>query len=376
MASITGTEQVVPFSQPGRAIESIREELTAAIAGVLDSGRFILGEQVLGFEREFADSLGASQAIGVGSGTDAIEIALRALGIGPGDEVVTQANTCVPTVAAIERAGADPVLCDVLPDTATIDPGSLEAAIGPRTAAAIPVHLYGQCADMGRIGQIASGKGLALVEDCAQAHGARFEGRPAGTIGDLGCFSFYPTKNLGALGDAGAVVTSDERLAERVNRLRQYGRVGRDQHIEAGINSRLDELQAAILRVKLPRLEPNNQRRAEIAARYEVALADSETLRPVTCLERSQHVWHLFVIRTENREDLRRRLARAGIETLVHYPYAVHQQPAYKHLAKGPVPLGNAELLAGEVVSLPLYPELTGREIGLVETALSEPSHA
>jgi dTDP-4-amino-4,6-dideoxygalactose transaminase len=248
------------------------------------------------------------------------------LGIGPGDEVVTQANTCVPTVAAIERAGATPVLCDVEAEAGTMDPSSLAQALTDKTRAVIPVHLYGQCADTDAIVDLCGARGIDVVEDCAQAAGAQLRGRSAGSIGTLGCFSFYPTKNLAALGDGGAIVTGDEELAERLRRLRQYGQSNRYEHVEAGVNSRLDELQAAVLRSRLPYLESGNRRRNDVAAAYTAALSESP-VRPLAQLPERTHAFHLFVVEAPDRDALQAHLVGAGVETLVHYPTPVHRHP-------------------------------------------------
>jgi dTDP-4-amino-4,6-dideoxygalactose transaminase len=349
----------------------MRAEIDSAMSKVLESGRFLLGEQSRAFEAEFAAASGVDDAVAVASGTDAIELALRAMEIGRGDEVVTQANTCVPTVAAIARAGATPVLCDIEPQAATMDPESLARAIGPRTRAVVPVHLYGQCADMEEILAIAEERGVAVVEDCAQAHGALYGERNAGAIGTIGCFSFYPTKNLGALGDAGAVVMSDAQLAERVRLLRHYGQRNRHQHVAAGLNSRIDELQAAILRAKLPYLEASNRRRAEIAAVYARAL-EGTPVKPLRVLKGRRHVFHLYVVEAPDRNAFRSQLESRGVSTLIHYPQPIHGLGPYRTLANGPVPLSNAERLAKRIASLPLYPELTPDEVDSVATAASE----
>jgi dTDP-4-amino-4,6-dideoxygalactose transaminase len=353
----------VAFADLGRAVAAEREALDAAFAGVLDSGRFVLGDQVDGFERELAAFTGAAEAIGVASGTDAIELALRGLGVGKGDEVITQANTCVPTVAAIMRTGATPVLCDADPETALMDPASLEGAIGPRTGGIVPVHLYGQMCAMDAILPLAEAVGAAVVEDCAQAVGAMLGGEHAGTIGDAGAFSFYPTKNLAALGDGGSVIASSPELIERLRMLRVYGAGPR--HRLAGVNSRLDEVQAAILRLRLERVAAGNARRVEIADHYTEALAGTGA-RPLARNQSGEHVFHLFVVRVPDRDRFRADLAERGVQTLVHYPHAVHQLHAYGELADGPVPLAEAERLAAEVVSLPLYPELSDAEVEYV----------
>lgn len=359
----------VPFADLGREVAAMRDEIDAAIARVIESGWFVLGEEGRAFEREFAAAMGAVHAVGVASGTDAIELGLRATGVGVGDEVITQANTCVPTVAGITRSGATPVLCDVNPESATINIASLEGAIGNRTRAVVPVHLYGQCADVDGISALCKPRGIAVVEDCAQAHGATLSGRGAGTMGDAGAFSFYPTKNLGAIGDGGAVVTSDPELAERLKLLRVYGQADRYRHVVEGVNSRLDELQAAILRVKLPRLEAANERRAEIAAAYTEALADAR-VAPLALLPGRRHAFHLYVVRVAERELFMKRMAALGIATLIHYPLPIHRQPAYTHLADGPVALSASDALAERIVSLPVYPQLTDGEVEHVCAAL------
>ena len=336
---------------------------------MLESGVFLGGEEVASFEDEFAAFCGAREAVCVGSGTDALELALRAVGVGPGDEVITAANTCVPTVAAIVAAGASPVLVDVDPVTYTVDVGSVERACGPRTRALVPVHLYGQCADLGPLLELARERGLSVVDDAAQAHGAALGDRRVGSLCDATAFSFYPTKNLGALGDGGAVVTDDAALAERVRRLRSYGEDERYRSVEYGRNSRLDLLQAAVLGAKLTRLERWNERRRELAAQYARMLADTGLTLPAE-LPGTRHAWHLYVVRTDNREALRGALAARGIETLVHYPRALHQHPAYASLARAG--LEQSERLADEVVSLPLYPQLQDAEVERVCEAIVE----
>ena len=359
----------VPFLDLHRVTADCRGELDAAVERVLDSGRFVLGDAVRSFESAFADVLGAATAIGVGSGTDAVEIALRAVGVRSGDEVVTQANTCPPTAAAIARIGAVPVLCDVDLESARMDPESLAAAIGPATRALVPVHLYGQCADMPAIMDVAERHGVPVVEDCAQAHLATFDGRTAGTMGAAGCFSFYPTKNLGALGDGGMVVSREPGLAQALEDLRQYAAFGTAGGRGFGTNSRLDEIQAAVLEAKLPRLREWTQRRAAIADRYCAALAQSP-IRPLEHDPRAGHVHHLFVVRAPEREHVRDLLREYGVDTLVHYPTPIHLLPAYAGEVRTPVPLDRSERLAGEVLSLPLYPQLSDDEVDRVATAL------
>jgi dTDP-4-amino-4,6-dideoxygalactose transaminase len=350
----------VPFLDVSREVAEVRAELDAAVAAVLDGGRFVLGERVAAFEREFASWCGAAEAVGVASGTDALTIALQAVGVEPGSEVIVPANTCVPTVAAVEAAGATPVLADVDPRTWTLDPLAARAAVTERTAAVVPVHLYGLCADV----EALRGIGVPVVEDAAQAHGAELRGRRAGTLGDAAAFSFYPTKNLGALGDGGAVVTSDAAVAQVARELRSYGERQRYESVRSGWNSRLDELQAALLLAKLPHLERWNARRRAIAARY-----DELELERQYVPQGFRHAYHLYVVRSPDREATRRRLAERGIETLVHYPRAVHQQPAYAQLAHAG--LEQSERLAAEVLSLPLSPWLRDDEIEAVASALA-----
>jgi dTDP-4-amino-4,6-dideoxygalactose transaminase len=358
----------VPFLDLGRQVGSMRSDLDRAIADVLDTGRFVMGEPVEAFEREFAAYCGAQHAIGVASGTDAIALALNAVGVGSGDEVVTVANTCVPTVAGIEQAGALPVLVDVEPVSMTLDVDALPAALTERTRAILPVHLYGQCADMGPILGFAREHHLKVVEDAAQAHGAEYDGHRAGSLADAAAFSFYPTKNLGALGDGGAVATDDPETAERARLLRSYGERRRYESVIQGTNSRLDTIQAAILSAKLRRLEAWNERRREVAEFYLESLADSSLELPREA-EGRRHVYHLFVVRAQERDMFRSELASRGVETLVHYPRAVHQQPAYAQVAVGSHGLAESERLVQQIVSLPLYPELRDDEVAhIVET--------
>jgi len=361
----------VPFLDLRRQNEELRGELDAVYARVLNSGVFLGGAEVSAFEEELAAWCGAREAVAVASGTDALELALRAVGVGvePGDEVITAASTCVPTVAAIVAAGGTPVLADIDPVTYTLDLDSVLEACRPRTRALVPVHLYGQCADLGPLLELARDRGLAVVDDAAQAHGAELGGRRVGGLCDATAFSFYPTKNLGALGDGGAVVTDDAGVAARVRRLRSYGEDERYRSIEFGRNSRLDALQAAVLRLKLPRLEGWNERRRELAAGYGRLLAESELTLP-TEAPGTRHAWHLYVVRAREREPLRAALATRGIETLVHYPRALHEHPAYGALARPG--LERSEELAREALSLPLYPQLEDDEVNRVCAALDE----
>jgi dTDP-3-amino-3,4,6-trideoxy-alpha-D-glucose transaminase len=361
----------VPFVDLRREVAAIRPELDAAIARVLDSGRFLLGEETAAFEEEFARASGTAHAVGVASGTDAVELALRAVGVGPGDEVITQANTCVPTVTGIVAAGATPVLCDADPVSGAMNVDSLEAALGERTRAVVPVHLYGLCADTEAIAALCEPRDIAVVEDCAQAHGAAVRGRPAGTIGAAGAFSFYPTKNLGALGDGGVVVTGDPELAERLRLLRHYGQTDRYRHESFGVNSRLDELQAAVLRAKLPHLQGWTERRREIAATYSESLRDT-AVDPLAELPDREHAFHLYVVRADDRDGLQEALAERGVATLIHYPIPIHRQTPFVALANGPVPLRGTEELCESVLSLPLFPGLTAEEVALVAEAAAQ----
>lgn len=360
----------VAFLDLSRQVATIRAELDSAIAEVMGSGRYVLGEQVRLFEEDFARWCGTTFAVGVGSGTDALQLSLVACGIGRGDEVITVANAGAPTICAIDAAGATPVLVDIDPATFTIDATMVAERLTARTRAIIPVHLYGQCADLEAIVQIARRHGLRVIEDCAQAHGATFDGRRAGTFGDAGCFSFYPTKNLGALGDGGMVVTSDRGVAQALRELRSYGeREGRHSVRKRGHNSRLDEMQAAILRVKLPMLDSWNRRRREIAHAYGQGLEGAPLGLPHEASRRT-HVYHLYVVRSADRDALRSRLRERGIETLVHYERPVHRHAAWPELGPQSLWLPETERAAREVLSLPLYPELTDAEVSTVVGAV------
>jgi dTDP-4-amino-4,6-dideoxygalactose transaminase len=356
-------------------------EIEAAVARVLARGWYLLGPELDAFEAEFAAYHGVSHAVGVGNGTDAIELALRAGGVGPGDEVITVAHTAVATVCAIERSGATPVLVDIDPATMLIDRSAAAAAITSRTKAIVPVHLYGYPADMPVLSFLAEAHNLLLIEDCAQAHGATIFNRPVGTWGAMGAFSFYPTKNLGSCGDGGAVITNDSSLAARLRRLRNYGQTDRYHHAERGINSRLDEIQAAILRVKLAHLDAHNQVRRRLAAQYAQALAGLPLeLTGHRNHDSKTHVYHLYVVRHPDRDWLRGELLSQGIETLAHYPIPVHRQAAYADLNYAEGSLPNTERAAREVLSLPFYVGLDRAQIDQVAAALarilqSEPIH-
>jgi dTDP-4-amino-4,6-dideoxygalactose transaminase len=361
---------MIPVTDLSRAHAEIRAQLDAAYRRVLDRNWFILGPEVEAFEQEFAKACGTRFAVGCASGTDAIALALRAVGVGPGDEVIMPAMTATPTAGGIVAAGATPVFADVDPHTRTLDPASVEAAITPRTRALLPVHLYGRPADMDALGKIATRHNLLLVEDAAQAHGARWKGRPAGSLGAAGCFSFYPTKNLGALGDGGAVTTDDPALAERLRRLRNHGQSTRYRHEEHSVNSRLDELQAALLAAKLPHLDRwNGERRAQ-AERYRSLLAEAPVRLPPADDE-AESCWHLFVVESDGRDALRERLKAAGIGTDVHYPMSVHLQPAYAAYGHGTGSLPVSERLAQTALTLPLFPGLTAEEQDRVACAIA-----
>lgn len=338
----------------------------AAIRRVVDRGWFVLGPEVEAFEREFAGASGAAHAAGVGTGTDAIALALRALGIGRGDEVVTTPLSAAYTALAVMMAGARPVFADIDPERLTLDPAAVEAAIGPRTAAILPVHLYGQPADMPALAALAARHRVAIVEDCCQAHLATCAGRPVGTFGAAGAFSFYPTKNLGALGDGGAVVTDDAALAERVRRLRNGGQTDRYHHAEPGVNSRLDELQAAVLRARLPSLPAWTVRRRRLAAAYRVALAGAPVVVPP---ERDPgHVYHLFPVRSHDRERLCEHLSACGVETLIHYPVPIPRQPALAGEQPADCPI--AARVCEDILSLPLYAGLDEEAVAAVAAAV------
>lgn len=358
------TASRIPFMKltPGEDAAAV----AAAIDRVVQRGWFVLGPEVERFEAEFAAACGAGHAVGVGTGTDAIALALKALGIGPGDEVITTPLSAAFSALAIAMAGARPVFADIDPERLTLDPAAAASAVTSRTAAILPVHLYGQPADMEAIAALAARHHLALVEDCCQAHLATVKGRPAGTFGAAAAYSFYPTKNLGALGDGGAVTTGDGRLAERVRRLRNGGQADRYHHVEQGVNSRLDELQAAVLRARLAFLPRWTARRRELAARYRQALAGSGD--PVPPEIEPGHVYHLFPIRSRRREQLQAYLAEAGIETLIHYPIPIPRQPAFAAFSPAACPV--ADRVCREILSLPLYPALDAESVDRVAGAV------
>ena len=359
------TTRRVPFLSltPGEDAAAV----TTAIARVVASGWFVLGPEVEAFESEFAAASGARFAVGVGTGTDAIALILRALGVGAGDEVITTPLSAAYTALAVVMTGAQPVFADIDPVRLTLDPAAVERALTPRTRAILPVHLYGQGAEMSALQAVAASRGLAIVEDCCQAHLATIAGRPAGTIGVAGAFSFYPTKNLGALGDGGAIITGDAALAEKVKRLRNGGQISRYHHEEAGVNSRLDEMQAAILRARLPFLGEWTRRRRELAGLYRSALAGSTANLLPEC--DPGHVYHLFAVRHQRRNALQEYLAQQGIETLVHYPIPIPQQPAFRSLRSPSCP--EATRACEELVSLPLHPAMSNDDLHAVARAVA-----
>src|SRR5207249_5600354 len=349
----------------------LKGEIDQALQHVIRSVNFILGPEVLAFEREFGAFCEAKHAIGVSSGSDALHLALRACGVRVGDEVITTPFTFVATAEAISLCGARPVFADIDSKTVNLDPKAIEAKITPRTKAILPVHLYGLPADMGPILEIGKRHSLRVIEDAAQAHGARWRGQRIGTLSDAACFSFYPGKNLGAYGDGGAVVSDDDEIAERVQLLHNHGRREKYEHLIEGFGNRLDEIQAAILRVKLSRLEAWNSRRRDVARQYMAGLADSDFVVPFVP-DWAEPVFHLFVVRVRDRETIQHRLRDAGVATGVHYPIPLHLQPAYSHLGYRRGELPQAEAAAREVLSLPIHPELQVSQIDHIVTTLRQ----
>jgi dTDP-4-amino-4,6-dideoxygalactose transaminase len=362
----------VPFLDLVTQYRGICAEIDAAIRGVLESGRFVEGPATRRFEEAFARYCGVRHAVGVGNGTDALALALRALGVGAGDEVLVPALTFVATAEAVLLAGATPRLVDVGDGDALIDPARAEEAMGPRARALLSVHLYGQLAPMSDLLEIAGRRGLAVVEDAAQAHGASLAGRRAGAFGAAAGFSFYPGKNLGAYGDAGAVVTDDAEVADRIRRTANHGRIDWHTHEAGGLNSRLDALQAAVLEVKLRHLDAWNARRRARARRYDEALRDLEGVRRLHDAVSDAHVFHLYVVRVADRDALAEHLRRRGVQVGVHYPTPLHQQPALGALGHGRGDFPVSERLASEILSLPLWPEMTDAQQDRVVAALRE----
>jgi len=352
----------IPFGDLKKHYAQIKQDVDQAVHRVLDSGWYILGKELDVFEKQFAEWVGVDFCVGVGSGTEALHLALIAAGVNPGDEVITVPNTAVPTISAISAAQATPVFVDVDETTRCMDAAKIVAAVTGRTKAVIPVHLYGNACDMDAIMRIAESHQLKVIEDCAQAHGARFRGRPVGSFGDYGCFSFYPSKNLGAFGDAGAVVVNDTDKAEKLRMLRNYGQSRRYYHDIIGVNTRLDEMQAAILSAQLPYLAAWTRRRQEIAKLYNESIRNPKIQTPATRGD-VEHVYHLYVIRTAERDALRHYLEEQGIGTQIHYPVSCHLQKAYAHLGYRRDDFPVAEKLADEVLSLPNYPELSDDQV-------------
>ncbi|HJQ34104.1 MAG TPA: DegT/DnrJ/EryC1/StrS family aminotransferase [Pyrinomonadaceae bacterium] len=365
----------VPFVDLQAQYRAIRAEVDEAIRRVLDSSAFILGREVEAFERAFADYVGARECVGVSNGTAAIQLALQACGVGAGDEVIVPANTFFATAEAVSTAGATPVFVDCDPVTYNIDAGKLDAAITPRTSAVIPVHLYGQPADLDAVFEVAERHGLIVIEDAAQAHGARYKGRRVGARGRAGCFSFYPGKNLGAYGEGGAVVTDDAEVARRVRMLRDHGSEQKYRHELIGYNFRLEGIQGAVLGVKLNYLDGWNAARRAHAARYRELLAPLEDAGALTLPRESvdaEHVYHLFVVQTDARDALQRYLSSAGVQTGIHYPVPVHLQPAYAPLEHKEGDFPNAESQSRRVLSLPMFAELTEYQIKYVADAVAD----
>jgi dTDP-4-amino-4,6-dideoxygalactose transaminase len=347
----------------------LRAEIESAIREVLISGEFVLGCQVAAFEAEFAEYSGVTHGIGVNSGTSALHLALLGAGVGPGDEVIAPAFSFAATIAAIGYTGARPVLVDITPDTFTIDPARIEAAITARSRVIIPVHLYGHPADMDPILDIAARHGLAVIEDAAQAHGAEYRGRRVGSLGDAGCFSFYPSKNLGACGEAGMVLTSRPDLAAAVRSLRNWGQLDQLRHPVRGFNCRMDSIQGAVLRVKLRHLEEWTETRRSHARRYDEVLQSGKIRAPVAKYW-ARHVYHQYVIRTRARDSVRAALASQGVEARIHYPVALHMLDAWADLGHRPSDFSEAEAAAAEVLSIPVHPELATDDLARVEAAL------
>ena len=356
-------------ANPSAQFKSYQTEIEEAVLAVMRGNRYVLGEEVALLEREFADYIGTTSAIGVANGTDAIELALRALGVGFGDEVITVSHTAVATIAAIEATGADAILVDVESEYYTLNPGQLEEVFSVKTRAIIAVHLYGQSANLDAITDFCQRNKVFLIEDASQAHGAKYNGKRLGSIGDVGCFSCYPTKNLGAIGDAGLITTKDADLAIKIRMLREYGWNNRISEY-AGRNSRLDEIQAAVLRIKLKYLDLDNEKRRKIAQYYMTHLADSQVSLPVIRPD-NESVFHLFVIQVERRQELLDYLLSKGIQAGVHYPIPVHLQPAYKDRISLASDMSFTEGLTDRIISLPMYPELSIQDVEKIINAVN-----
>jgi len=360
----------IPYLDLKAQYRSIKGEIDAALEKVLDSCQFVLGSEVAAFEQDFAKYCGTSECVGLNSGTSALHLALLAAGVGRGDEVVTVPFTFVASVAAVEYAGAKPVLIDIDPRSFTMDPTAIESAITPRTKAILPVHLYGQPADMDPIMEIARRHGLVVIEDAAQAHGAKYKGKPVGSIGDLACFSFYPGKNLGAYGEGGAVTTNNVELARIVRMLRDWGQDGKYRHVLRGFNYRMEGFQGAVLGVKLRHLEAWTEARRRLAKHYNRLLANCDVQTPDE-MPWAHHVYHVYTLRIDDRDGMQSALAEQGIQTGIHYPTPVHLQPAYADLDHRTGSFPNAEAAAKQVLSLPLYPELSDKAVIEVAAAVA-----
>lgn len=361
---------MIKFVDLQKEYQQIATEVRQAVERVLESGWFIHGNELTCFEEQFANYLGSKHAVGVNSGSDALFLALKAKGIGKSDEVITVSHTFISTVDAIARNGATPVLVDIDPNTFCIDVSRIEAAITKRTKAIIPVHLYGHPADMDPIMELAKKHGLFVIEDAAQAHGAEYRGSKVGTIGDVGCFSFYPAKNLGACGDAGMIVTNDDQLAEKLRMAGDYGRNGKYEHEFVGINSRMDEIQAAILSVKLRHLDEWTRVRRSIAGLYQEALANVSLTLPVE-MPYAKHVYHLYVIKVDDRDGLRERLLEKGIPAQIHYPIPVHRQKAYAGVF-GDISLPVTQQVSQQVLSLPIHPRLDEGQVQMIAKTVKD----
>jgi dTDP-4-amino-4,6-dideoxygalactose transaminase len=364
-----GKEPVVPFLDLKGQYRQIKPEIDAAVTRVIESAQFVLGPEVVAFEQHFAEYSGTKYCIALNSGTSALHLALLAAGIGPADEVITVSMTFVATTAAILYCGAKPVFVDIDPNTWTMDPSLLEMAVTPRTKAILPVHLHGLVADMDPIIEVAGRHGLVVIEDAAQSHGAEYKGRSAGSIGDIGCFSFYPGKNLGAYGEGGAAVTNDPELARRMILLRDWGQESKYHHVLPGYNYRMDAIQGAVLRVKMDYIENWTEGRRSVAAQYDRLLAGSSCQSPAP-RPHSRHVYHVYAIRVAHRDRMQEVLHTAGIGTSIHYPVPVHLQKAYADLGYGPSDLPVTKAAADEFLSLPIYPELLPDQVAEVVTQL------
>jgi len=361
----------VPFFDLKALHGSIWENLSEAVQRVLESSTYILGPEVESLEREFAEYCGAPYGVATGSGTSALHLALLAAGVGPGHEVITVSHTFIATAEAITAAGAVPVFVDIDPVSYTMDPSRVESAVTARTRAILPVHLYGQAADLGPILEVARRHGLAVIEDACQAHGATYDGRKVGSLGDIGCFSFYPSKNLGAVGEGGIAVTNSPKLAGTMRSLRDHGQVRRYHHDVPGFNYRMDAIQGAVLGVKLRWLDRWNAARRRLAHLYDRLLQDTEVATPVE-MGYGTHVYHLYVIRSKDRDDLKAQLSRQGVGTGIHYPIPIHLQRAYVGLGYGLGSLPITEACAAQALSLPMYPTLTPAQVEEVATAISK----